>query len=184
MMQTMPTTLTQAVEARRPYVQLREIGRAAGYGALMAFVLAIVYGAVFAVGAAGRASLQIAARLNGAEGTVATSVMSGFSILIASLAVSALLGLVAAIIAAVAMALARGLTLWIAPGGEPQRAAMIGMFVGFSVLIGMSLLVRQLSGVYFAQLWPAGYLFWIGLPCVIFLVAAAWLNRRLVETTK
>lgn len=178
-MQTTQTTSQLVLATGTTRSGVREIARAAGYGALLGYGMAILYGVIFAAFATLRAAPQIAMRLNGAEGTVATIIQVGFAILAASLGVAVLLACFAALVAAVTMAVARGLTIWLAPAGQPQAAAIIGLLVAGAVLVGLSLLVWQLSGSYFAQLWPGGYLFWIGLPCLLFMVAAGWANQRL-----
>jgi hypothetical protein len=55
-----------------------------------------------------------------------------------------------------------------------MQRALLGFGVAALVALPVNLLVIQAVGGYWGAFWPQGYLFWIGLPSLVFVAATAW----------
>jgi len=154
---------------------LRTWGAAVRYGATMGFVSALVYGALATPYIILRSSLQILGVLSPAEGLLGTLLANAFGVLWPCLVTTVLLGVLAAVVETAAFSIIFGLLLALKAQGSPGRAAAIGLLVagGLAVLVNI-LLVRGISP-YWGAFWPQGYLFWLGLPSLIFIGTTTWL---------
>jgi hypothetical protein len=149
--------------------------------ARLGFMAALAYGLAFAVYAIVRSSLQIGAILSPADGSFGTLVANVFAILMPTLSFVLLLGIGAALIEWVTVLLVYGLTALINPQRSLVRAAWIG-FVTAGILTGaFQFSIQSSLGSYFDALWPAGYLFWLGLPCLIFVGVTAWISWQIAH---
>ncbi|MBK8049111.1 MAG: hypothetical protein IPK16_19545 [Anaerolineales bacterium] len=82
---------------------------------------------------------------------------------------------------ALTLLVARSLTARFDPSMTQGRAAAIGFGVAATITLVVNLLLWRGLGVFFDQLWPSGYLFWIGLPGVLYMIAtAAAMSRWIV----
>jgi hypothetical protein len=144
--------------------------------------LAILYGCLFAAYAVIRSSTQIAAVIGIGGDFTPTVMASGFAILVASLAAALLIGVFAALLETVALVVSRSVVVWLDWAQEPRRAAGIGFCVAAAIALALNLLVWRGGGIFMDQLWPSGYLFWFGLPCLIFVAATTWAMSRWIVT--
>jgi hypothetical protein len=148
-------------------------------GAILGFTLAVAFGAVFALYAILRSSLQIALILSAGEGLWATLAANAFSLLIPILSFTLLLGIVAALLQSMALLLVYGFTALLNPYRSPARAAWIGLITAVILASGVQFAIQRRLGIYFDALWPMGYLFWLGLPSLIFVGATTWISWQL-----
>jgi hypothetical protein len=154
---------------------LRTWGAAARYGATIGFTSALVYGALATLYIILRSSLQILGVLSPAEGLLGTLLANAVSVLWPCLVTTVLLGVLAAVIETAAFSIIFGLSLPLKAHGSPGRAAAIGLLVsgGLAVLVNLS--VGRGISAYWGAFWPQGYLFWLGLPSLIFMGTTTWL---------
>ena len=171
--------MTSVALTRRPArsgaLQTLKLGALAGLGALALYVL------LFIVYAVTRASLQILGTLSPGENLLGTLLANAFSIGLGATSVALLLALLVAPLGALTLLLASWVDRWLNPHGERRRAAWIGAGVAAIVFELLTVLVLQGVGPFTAAFWPQGFLFWLGLPGVFFVVAmtlAAVRNAR------
>jgi hypothetical protein len=154
---------------------LRSWGTAVRYGAAVGFSSAIVYGAVATLYIILRSSVQIIGVLTPAEGLWGTLVANALSIVWPCLVTMLLLGLLAAVIETVAFLMIYGLSLILIGQRSPFRMAAIGFVVSGILALLVNFLVVQGISAYWGAFWPMGYLFWLGLPSLIFIGTTTWL---------
>lgn len=157
---------------------LRSWGAAARYGAAVGFMSAIVYGTVTMLYIILRSSVQIMGVLTPAESLWGTLAANASIIVWPCLVTMLLLGLLAAVIETVAFVIIYGLSLILNGQRAPFRAAVIGFMVSGSLAWLVHFLVVQAISAYWGAFWPIGYLFWLGLPSLIFIGATTWLCWR------
>jgi hypothetical protein len=153
----------------------RSWGTAAGYGAAVGFLSTLLYGTVVTLYIILRASAQILEVPSPAEGLLGTLVANAFSIVWPCLVTTLLLGLLAAIIETTAFLIIYGLSLMLNGWRLPSQGAAIGFMVAGSLAFLVNFLVMRGIGAYWGAFWPQGYLFWLGLPSLIFIGTTTWL---------
>lgn len=163
---------------------LRSVRGTALSGLTVGFALALSYSLVFALYAIVRSSLQIGSALTWREGLMGTLLANALAILAPVVVFALLLGTVAAIITSLALLLVHGLSTYFNPRHDVHRAVWIGFISAGSLTCGLILFAQQSLGIYFAALWPAGFLFWLGLPCLLFVITVTWLSWRAGEYSR
>lgn len=159
----------------------RTTGGTAQSGLRLGFILAWLYSAAFALYAIGRSSWQIAATLAPDEGLFGMLVANVFALLLPIAVFALVLGSGAALLQSVTLLAVRGMALLFRDHHTPAFTAWIG-FVTALVLVGaIALTVPRSLGSYFDALWPSGYLFWLGLPSLLFVGATAWVSWRAAD---
>lgn len=157
----------------------RTVGGTALSGVVLGFTLALAYGFTFVVYAIVRSSLQIVAILSPGEALVGTLLANAFALFVPALVFALLCGLGAALLQSITLLLVHGVAALINPHHAPALMAGIGL-ISASLLAGASqVAVQQSLGIYFDALWPSGYLFWLGLPSLLFIGATIWVSWRL-----
>jgi hypothetical protein len=154
---------------------------AAGHGARLGFGLALLYGFAFALYAIVRSSLQIKAILTPGAGLFGTLAANALAILMPALGFALLLGMLAAVIESVTLLLVYGLSTLLNLQQSPARAAWIGLITAGIMAGALQLFMQRSLGSRFDALWPSGYLFWLGLPCLIFVGATTWISWRVAH---
>lgn len=150
-------------------------GIAARYGAAAGFISALFYGAVATLYITLRSSAQILGVLSPAEGLWRTLAANAFGIIWPCLVTTLLLGVLAAIIETVAFFIIHGLSLILKGQRSPTQVAVIGFAVSASLAFLVNFLVVGSISTYWSAFWPIGYLFWLGLPSLIFIGTTTWL---------
>lgn len=153
-------------------------GSAATRGAQVGFWSAMVYGATVTFLIVLRSSLQIGRVLSLDEGLLGTLVANAFSVFWPCLITTLLLGAVAALLGMMAF----GIIYALCQTGHRQRTPVQTVAIGFGVSALMVLLVNvsviQVLGGFWDVFWPQGYLFWVGMPSLVFVAATTWVSRR------
>jgi predicted outer membrane lipoprotein len=150
-------------------------GTAARYGAALGFISALVYGGLATLYIILRSSLQILDVLSPAEGLLGTLLANAFGVLWPCLVTTLLLGVLAAVIETAAFSIIYGLSLALNGRRSPGRAAAIGLLVAGGLAALVNILVVRGIGAYWDAFWPQGYVFWLGLPSLLFIGTTAWL---------
>lgn len=140
------------------------------------FRLALAYSLLFALYAIVRSSFQIGAILSPADGLFGTLLANAFAIMLPSMLMGLLLGIVAALLMALTWLGVYGFSAWLNPARLPGRAFWIGALASGAVVVVLQVMMQRSLGIYFAALWPAGYFFWLGLPCLLFVAATTWVS--------
>lgn len=159
----------------------RTIGGTALSGLRLGFTLVLLYSAAFALYAIGRSSWRIAATLAPGEGLFGTLVATAFALLLPIAVCALVFGIGAGLLQSVTLLAVRGMALLFRDHHAPAFTAWIG-FVTAIVLVGAIVLtVQRTLGSYFDALWPSGYLFWLGLPSLLFVGATTWVSWRFTD---
>ena len=154
---------------------LQSWATAVRYGAAAGFISAMVYGGVTTLYIILRSSAQILGVLSPAEGLWGTLVATALSIIWPCLVTTLLLGLLAAVIEMGAFVIIYGLALALNGWRSPARLVAIGFIVAGNLVLPVNFLVVQGIGAFWDAFWPMGYLFWLGLPSLIFIGTTTWL---------
>lgn len=154
----------------------RSLRGTAWSGVRLGFGLVGGYSLLFLVYAIIRSSLQIMTSLSAREGLVGTLIANAFALLMAVLGFALLFGVIAAIAECVLLLIIYGLSALLNPGHLQGRAAWIGLLVTASPALALVIFVQQQLGIYFVALWPMGFLFWLGLPCLLLIGVTTWLS--------
>ena len=147
---------------------LRAWSAAARYGAAIGFISALAYGALATLYIILRSSLQILGVLSPAEGLLGTWLANAFGVLWPCLVTTVLLGVLAAAIETAGFSIIYGLSLALNGRRSPNRATAIGFLVAGGLAALVNILVVRGIGVYWGAFWPQGYVFWLGLPSLMF----------------
>lgn len=154
----------------------RTIGGTARSGLRLGFLLALLYSAAFALYAVGRSSWQIAMTLPPDDSLLGTLVANAFALLLPILVFAFVLGVGAALLQCVTLLLVYGVAAVINPHRRAVGMAGIGLISATLLAAAIQLAVHQSLGSYFDALWPSGYLFWLGLPSLLFVGATTWVS--------
>lgn len=175
----MNEAMNEAMSATLPPVSPDfALGRMMRRGAQTGFLSALLYGALATLAIGVRSSLQILSVLSLDEGLLPTLAANGFGLLWPCLITTLLLGAIAALVGVVTGWAVYALS-HIGPGPKtPRQTATLGFGVPALMLLLINLLVIQGIGGYWGAFWPQGYLFWVGLPSLVFVAATAWACRR------
>lgn len=153
--------------ARSGPVQALFRGAATGLAALLLYVL------LFIIYAITRSSLQIIGALGSADGISGTLIANALSIGIAALSVALLLSLIVAPLGGFTMLLAYALAGPLHARSRPGRAAIVGGTTAALVMLAVQGEVWSALGSFRAAFWPSSYLFWLGLPTLLFVAGIA-----------
>jgi hypothetical protein len=177
------TTMKQPIAQPAATAQVAPFAarRSAWMGAWMGAWLALGYGAVFALYAMMRATFAIVAL--GPERPAGTIPAVAVALLYTSLVFALLAVPGAALLGAGTAALIRRLLPRLNRRGSPARAALIGALTAFTLWLIFYTLQTLALGDRLTWAYPATFLFWIGLPGVVYVAAAAWGARRLTATS-
>ena len=156
----------------------RTIAGTALSGGRLGFMLALAYSAAFAFYAIVRSSWQIGATLAPGEGLLGTWVANALALLLPILSFALLLGISAALLQSITLLVVYGLAALVNPHHIPSGMAGIGAATAALVAGAIQVTAQQSLGSYFAALWPTGYLFWLGLPSLLFVGATTWVSWR------
>jgi len=154
----------------------RTVRSTAWCGVRLSFSLVLGYSLLFLVYAIVRSSLEIGASLAPTEGRLSLLLANAFALLVAVLGFALLMGAIAAICAVVVLLLVYGVSALLNPQRSPVRAAWIGLFTTSISAAALVVFIQQSLGIYFAALWPTGFLFWLGFPCLLFVAATTWIS--------
>jgi len=150
-------------------------------GAAASVAVLVLYACLFVGYAVLRSSLQILSTLSPGDGLFATVVANAMSIGLAATSVTLLMAFLVAPLGAVTLLLASWVDRLLNPSLAPRPATWIGAGVAAIVFAAFAILILQVIRPYVAAFWPQGFLFWLGLPGLLFIGAMAWANRRLTE---
>lgn len=144
--------------------------QAALSGALLAFSAALLYGLMFALLASLRVIRRITRALPPVERSGRLYLANVTSILITSLELAVLLGLLAALLQGLAWLAASGLAAVLRVPALPAALLIAALLVTL-----LHLALRRAPELLYAMLWRSrsAYLFWLGLPCLIFMILTA-----------
>ena len=147
-------------------------GQMALYGAILAFMAALVYGLIFTILTSLRASLRIRRILKPVERSGMLFLANGTSIFIASLEFSILLGLLAAILQGLVWFMAA----WLSTVLNVEPLA-IGIATSIIIIAVLHLMLLKTRDILHAILWRSlsSYLFWLGFPSLIFTAMTIWI---------
>lgn len=160
---------------QRELTPLLSWGMAARHGAAAGFFSALIYGAVATLYVILRSSAQILGILSPAEGLWGTLVANAFGVVWPCLVITLLLSLLAAVIESVTFLIIHGLSLALNGQKSPFRMAAIGFLVSGGLALLVNFLIVSGISTYWSAFWPQGYLFWLGLPSLIFIGTTTWL---------
>lgn len=150
----------------------------AGFGALVGFTAALAYGALFSLYAIIRVSWIILRAP--ADGAVFTLITNAASLVVASMFFAILCGLPAAALQAGVLSLSAALNRRWNPSRSAGIAARIGLGCAAAALLGLHGLVAAAPPLIERVLWESGYLFWSGLPSLVFLGLNFFLGRPIL----
>jgi hypothetical protein len=165
-------TTLHPIEPRRWWTVARE-------GAVVGARMTQFYATAFIVYAAVRVGEAIARGPEPDAGAIATLGATVVSILVVSTTVTVALTIVSAVVGGVTALFSQWLLVRIVSGRGRVRPIAVSVAVAIA-----SLLVGQLALLPSFGVWPmsipfATYLFWFGLPSVIYLVAVTWMRHPL-----
>lgn len=151
-------------------------------GALLGVGLAFGYALVFIIYATIRAAL-LPARVPPDAGVLGTVVAYGESLALATLAITVLMAIPAAIIGAISAFIITWLLSILNPQHAPRRAVVIGMVACFALIVIVQLFFQRALGFTLADVIanPETYLLWLGFPSLLFIAAggvASWQWNR------
>jgi hypothetical protein len=147
-----------------------------GWGALLGARLALVYGFVFIVVGVAR----YGADLNAAppNGNVWLMYAGGaVSLAVASLGIMLIMALLAALLGAITALCAAGLQRRFGKGAAGARAVTFGLGVAVTVALLLHLVLWQTGLWSWSRLLSTTYLFWLGIPSILYLLAAVLAGR-------
>ena len=151
-------------------------------GAALAVGLAFAYALVFIVYATIRSSL-LPARVQPDAGFFGTAIAYGAALAIATLAITALMAIPAAIVGAVTALILKWLLSVLNPQHTRRRAIIVGSVICFALTFILHLVFQRALGFALSDVIanPETYLLWLGFPSLIYIAAggaASWeLNR-------
>jgi hypothetical protein len=152
-------------------------------GALAGVALTYTYALAFLLYATLRATFVLVSMPWPDAGLVGTVIATGASLVAPGLVLATLLTVPAALLGALAAALVYAVLLWLSASHLVTEAPLIGGAVALTVVAMIRLGLVYGLGITVASLTLPTYLFWLGLPAVVYVVAAAIgggrLNRRL-----
>jgi len=148
-------------------------------GAEMGLMLAVIYGFAFTAYACLRSSLRILDVLAPSDKVFGTLLANAASIVVPLFVVALLLGALAALIQAATAPLVYWLELLLNPDLSPLRGALIGLVISGLVVFVLDWRLRASKGYLRAILGQSGYVFWFGLPGLIYILISAWLGWML-----
>lgn len=150
-----------------PYHRVAWRGFKLGYG------LAVTYSLLFELIAIAATSWEIQSRLGWGEGAAGAIGASALSFCISVTALALLFSLLPGVLVMLAFLFTRGLLPLAAEGLTPRRISTVAVFVTVGLLFLVNLVAWQAGGTFFVQLGWSGYLFWFGLPGILFVTAVA-----------
>jgi len=148
-------------------------------GALLGLCTALMYGALFTVYGIVRTSLVI---LNSpANETLPTLLANGLSVLIGAMFFAVVFGLFAALFQALTLTLVFSLQKVVAAYNLPRKGELVGLAVPAILFAGLLLLFQGSPRILFQVFWNQSFVFWFGLPGMIYVLMNVWLGRRLAR---
>lgn len=139
-------------------------------------VVALAYGYLFAIYGIIYSSLPILRMpVNGLIGTLLTN---ADSVLIGSAFFAILFGIVAALVQSVALGLVYAFSRFVNRANSPNRGAWIGLCVSLGLIVVIQLLFHAGSELLLRLFWQSSYLFWWGLPSLIFVALTTWIGWK------
>jgi hypothetical protein len=151
------------------YVALR--GAAVSVGLTFAYALAFLLYAIV------RSSLTLAARVNPDTGLLGTLIATWTSLAIAVLTMASLMAVVAAVLGTATALIVLWLSSVLNPRRVSARAIMIGLVTCLGIALLLNLALQQALSLSWSALVSEAYLFWLGLPSLIYVGAggvASW----------
>ena len=148
-------------------------------GAKMGLMLAVIYAFAFAAYACLRSSLRILDVLTPTDRLFGTLVANAASIVVPSFVIAVLLGIIAAIIQSVTVLLVYWLALPLNPELLPLRGALIGLVISGFIVFILDWRLRAGKGYLHSIVGQSGYVFWFGLPCLVYVATSAWVGYLL-----
>jgi hypothetical protein len=148
-------------------------GYAGWIGARTGAVLALLYGLAVGLLFVARTSMTIVSKGAPGPGSLApTLAASAVSILIVALVGSAILGIMAALLGAATAIVVRWFLGWLNPADYSLPAVVLGLVVGLGWVFAAHVVGLRAD---LPLVWPssATYLFWVGLPSLLYLGASA-----------
>jgi hypothetical protein len=156
---------------------------AAAQGFALGFKLALAYWLALIAYIILRSSLQIASALSWKEGLAATVLTNAASVIVSMFLVALVLAVMAAVVSMLAMLLLRAAVLLTGKHVRPRAAAIVGAVISAAIVLLLSLGLYQTLGSFWDAIWPGGYLVWVGLPGLLFILVSAWAGWKLACMT-
>ena len=149
-----------------------------GLGTVLGFTEALIYGSLYTlVGIFYTTGILLR---NPQTEILATVLANALSVLIGAMFFAILFGLLAAII----QGLAFGLSILIT---RIRKLHNKGIYVGFGVSVVFAALLHLLvitsPPVVIQVFWKLSYIFWLGIPCLIFIATTTYFSRQVGEHT-
>jgi len=146
-------------------------------GALLGFCAALVYGILFVVYGIARTSLVILS--SPANELLPTLLANSLSVLIGAMFFAVVFGLFAALFQALTLTLIFFVHKAVAAYNLPRKGELVGLVVAVILFAGLLLLFQGSPRILFQVFWNQSFVFWFGLPGMIYLLMNVWLGRRL-----
>jgi hypothetical protein len=150
--------------------------RTLGLGASLGARLALVYGLIFVAVAVVRYGFDLGAAPPG--GSFWSSYTGGaVSLAVASLGITTIMALLTAVLGTVTALCAFALYWLVRRGGAGVEPAAIGMSVAIFFVLLLHLALGQMGLWTWSSLLDTTYLFWLGIPALVYVMAALVASR-------
>lgn len=172
---------SSAINAKTPAEKLASqssLRNVAWSGAGTCTWLAFAYAGAFVLYAFIRSALTVQATVNQDAGIITTLIATWSSILVAALTITILLAIPVAIVGAITGLIIKQLDMILNSRHSPRRAVLIGLITGLGIVAVLHLALRSAVNFSLSDLGSEAALFWIELPCLIFVVASALVSWR------
>jgi uncharacterized protein YacL len=149
-----------------------------GLGAVLGFTEALLYGSIYTLVGIIYTTVLILHNLQ--TDVLATLSSNALSVLIGAMFFATLFGLVAAVL----QGLAFGLTLVIT---RIAKAFISGKYVGLGVSLVFAALIHLMvitsPPIVFQVFWKLSYIFWLGIPCLIFIAVTTYFSHQVGKSS-
>jgi hypothetical protein len=133
--------------------------------------LTFAYALAFLLYAILRSSLTLAATVNPDAGLLYTLIANATSLLIAVLTITFLMVIVTAVLGIITAIAVYGLLSTLNAHKDPSRAVIIGSATCLGVVLLLNLTLQKALGFSWSAMGGEAYLFWLGFPSLIYIVA-------------
>jgi hypothetical protein len=148
----------------------------AGFGAILAFTMALLYGLLYAlIGIIYTSGILLKSAQMDVLPTVAANAVS---VVIGALFFAILFGLFAAGIQGAAFGLVHILSTKLNAGRSVSRGGWIGFGISLAFSVLIHVLVLTAPPIVYQVFWKLSYLLWLGFPCLIFISLTTFFARR------
>jgi hypothetical protein len=149
-----------------------------GLGAILGFTEALVYGGIYSQVGIFYTSGIILRNLQ--TEILSTVLANALSVLIGSMFFAVFFGLLATII----QALTFGLTAFISRMGNLHiKGSIVGFGVSVTLAAAIHLLVITSPPIVIQVFWKLSYVFWLGIPCLIFIATTTYFSQKVLGSS-